>query len=432
MPFTPATASSAKNAAFAAACARQGVASSARPSRPSSPFATRPRARRLAEGRRLRFWPAPTGPVDIEGAGAFQRSLPAPGAVMVKAVSGGGGRGTAPGDGHRRPGRGRASQRIRGRGRVRRRPGLRRGTARALPCNIEVQTLGDGTGAVTQLGERDCSIQRRNQKIIEVTPSPRLARHVREALLAHAVRLGESVRYAGSAPWSFSSAASASRSLRSTRACRLSTRSRKRSPASISCAPQLRLAAGATLAEHGLGQGEAPPPRRCRAAGPGQSGDHPPLRQHDAVRRHPHRARTAVRTRRAGRRRRRTSGTKPACATTLLLAKVIVHDRTAEFATLAARAHRALSECRVDGVDTNLDLLAAIVGHPAFQRGEFTTEFLDEHLEIEPVACQASALLRAASPGERRPKPKPKPKPKTVSSTCPTTPPPCAPPRPAP
>ncbi len=61
--------------------------------------------------------------------------------------------------------------------------------------HIEVQIFGDGKGQVIALGERDCSVQRRNQKVIEETPAPGLTDVQREQLLATAVRLGEAVGY---------------------------------------------------------------------------------------------------------------------------------------------------------------------------------------------------------------------------------------------
>lgn len=62
--------------------------------------------------------------------------------------------------------------------------------------HVEVQIFGDGQGRVIALGERDCSLQRRNQKVIEETPAPGLSAAVRQRLHAAAVSLGQSVRYA--------------------------------------------------------------------------------------------------------------------------------------------------------------------------------------------------------------------------------------------
>ncbi len=70
---------------------------------------------------------------------------------------------------------------------------LERFVARAR--HVEVQIFGDGKGRVVALGERDCSLQRRNQKVFEETPAPNLAPGTRQALLDAAVALGQRVAY---------------------------------------------------------------------------------------------------------------------------------------------------------------------------------------------------------------------------------------------
>jgi urea carboxylase len=61
--------------------------------------------------------------------------------------------------------------------------------------HIEVQIFGNGLGEVIALGERDCSVQRRNQKVIEETPAPNITEEVRDALAATAVKLGKAIHY---------------------------------------------------------------------------------------------------------------------------------------------------------------------------------------------------------------------------------------------
>src|SRR3984893_3881740 len=62
--------------------------------------------------------------------------------------------------------------------------------------HIEVQIFGDGKGNVLALGERDCSAQRRHQKVLEATPAPGLTAATREQLYASAILLGKAVHYA--------------------------------------------------------------------------------------------------------------------------------------------------------------------------------------------------------------------------------------------
>src|SRR5258706_169027 len=61
--------------------------------------------------------------------------------------------------------------------------------------HIEVQIFGDGKGGVIALGERDCSLQRRNQKVVEETPAPNILQPLREKLRSAALALGKAVKY---------------------------------------------------------------------------------------------------------------------------------------------------------------------------------------------------------------------------------------------
>ncbi|SFW40272.1 Biotin-requiring enzyme [Pseudomonas sp. NFACC19-2] len=69
--------------------------------------------------------------------------------------------------------------------------------------HIEVQVLGDGSGAVSHLWERDCSLQRRHQKLVEIAPSPDLDAASREAIIASALRLAAEVQYRGIGTFEF-------------------------------------------------------------------------------------------------------------------------------------------------------------------------------------------------------------------------------------
>ena len=95
--------------------------------------------------------------------------------------------------------------------------------------HVEVQLLGDGE-TVIHLGDRDCSVQRRYQKIIEEAPAPRLGERLRDGLRAAAVALGRQLKYQGLGTVEFlvDAEAAPSTSSRSMRASRWSTRLRRR------------------------------------------------------------------------------------------------------------------------------------------------------------------------------------------------------------
>ncbi|MCW0215448.1 MAG: ATP-grasp domain-containing protein [Pseudonocardia sp.] len=158
-------------------------------------FGDKTRARAAAVEHGLPVLPATDGPVDLAGAQAFLESLGPGAAVMVKALAGGGGRGMRPV--HSPDALPEAMERCRseaeqsfGDGRVyveQLLTGAR---------HIEVQVVGDGSAAVA-LGDRDCTLQRRRQKLVEFAPSPWLAEDLRTRLLEMARTLAEGVGYRG-------------------------------------------------------------------------------------------------------------------------------------------------------------------------------------------------------------------------------------------
>ena len=74
---------------------------------------------------------------------------------------------------------------------------------RVRPRHIEVQVLADGQGGVTHLFERECSIQRQNQKVVEIAPSPSLPDGLRQKLLADAIKLIAAADYRSAATVEF-------------------------------------------------------------------------------------------------------------------------------------------------------------------------------------------------------------------------------------
>jgi urea carboxylase len=181
-----------ENAAFAEACEAAGIAFIGPTPDNIRAFGLKHSARALAEAEKVPLAPGTGLLADPEAAVEAAARIGYP--VMLKATAGGGGIGMrvcADADAVRE---GYAAVARLGAGNF----GdaglfLERFVPRAR--HVEVQIFGDGNGKVVALGERDCSLQRRNQKVIEEAPAPHLPDHVRAALTEAAVRLGKAAKY---------------------------------------------------------------------------------------------------------------------------------------------------------------------------------------------------------------------------------------------
>ena len=182
-----------ENPGFAEALQREGVAFIGPAPEHMRAFSLKHTARALAEASGVPLLPGSPLIVDLDDALAHAEEISYP--VMLKSTAGGGGIGlqlcrTA----EELP---RLYETVRRLALANfRDSGLFLEKYVAAARHIEVQIFGDGKGGVIALGERDCSAQRRNQKVIEETPAPNLADEARMALHAAAIRLGQSVDYA--------------------------------------------------------------------------------------------------------------------------------------------------------------------------------------------------------------------------------------------
>lgn len=182
----------AENAGFAEACAAAGIVFIGPTPDNILAFGLKHSARALATEHGIPLAPGTDLLVDVEAAVAAGTAIGFP--VMLKATAGGGGIGM-------RVCRNEAEIRD-GFAAVARLGVANFGDAGVFleryverARHIEVQIFGDGAGRVIALGERDCSLQRRNQKVVEEAPAPNLDPAVRAGLIAAAVRLGEAARY---------------------------------------------------------------------------------------------------------------------------------------------------------------------------------------------------------------------------------------------
>ncbi len=259
--------------------------------------------------------------------------------------------------------------------------------------HIEVQVLADAAGDVVHLYERDCSMQRRFQKVVEIAPAPHLAPEVREALCADAVAYARSIDYRNAGTVEFLVDGTG-------RHVFIEMNPRIQVEHTVTeeitdidlVESQLRIAGGATFDDLGMSQdtihahGFA---LQCRITAEDPANDFRPDTGRIVAFREP-----------GGAGIRLDGGTGFVGAEVSpyfdsLIVKLTC--RAPDFASVLRRSERALAEFRVRGVGTNIAFLQAVLADEDFRDGLVTTNFIDQrpYLTAASVgADRASRLLR--------------------------------------
>jgi acetyl/propionyl-CoA carboxylase alpha subunit len=260
------------------------------------------------------------------------------------------------------------------------------------PRHIEVQIFGDTHGNIVHLLERECSIQRRHQKIVEEAPSVALDEHLRSAICSAAIRAGEAIGYVGAGTVEFLLAPD-----RRFYFLEMNTRLQVEHPVT-ECILGLDLVRLQIL----VAQGHALPPEVWQARPSGHAIE-VRLYAEDPAQGYAPSTGTLHRFRidpSSGLRLESgvADGSKITPYYDSMLAKVIVHAATRDEA--ARRLAATLARAQIHGLRTNRELLVRILGHPPFLAGETDTHFLERHPAAELAAplCDASAeRLHAAA-----------------------------------
>lgn len=258
------------------------------------------------------------------------------------------------------------------------------------PRHIEVQVLADAGGRVVHLYERDCSIQRRNQKLVEVAPSPGLTPAQRAEAGALAVRAAEAIGYENAGTVEFLLADGHFHFMEMNTRIQVEHSITEAVTGVDLVREQLRIAAGLPLA---LKQEEIQPrgwaiQLRINAEDPGREF----LPTSGRIHHYREPGGPGVRV---------DTALYQGCTVTAdfdsLCLKLIVHDE--DWSLVLRRGLRALQELRLDGVITTADYCARVLASEAFRSGRFDTGFVDDHPEllVSPESAPDLAAIVAAA-----------------------------------
>jgi acetyl/propionyl-CoA carboxylase alpha subunit/acetyl-CoA carboxylase carboxyltransferase component len=377
-----------ENANFAQRCVSEGLRFIGPAPATLALFGDKVEARAVAQAQGVPVVPgAPAALASATEAKAMAKTVGYP--VMLKAAAGGGGRGmravAAPADMDE------AFARCQGEAQAAFGDGalfLEKIVPR--PRHIEVQVLGDSDGNVVHLHERDCSVQLRNQKVVEIAPAPNLDDGLRQRIFSDAVKLARAARLQNAATIEFlvDPESGAHFFIECNPRIQVEHTITEQVTGVDLVEAQFHIAAGASLASLGLADQRAvPAPRgfaiQARVVAQG-TGTLSAYREPSGP---------GVRVDSSG-----YLGLAPPPQFDPLLAKLICQSGSAgTFESAVARTQRALDEFHISGVPTNTDQLRAILAHPAFRAGDARTTLLGEAPELADPARAAKAAPSATA-----------------------------------
>ncbi len=257
--------------------------------------------------------------------------------------------------------------------------------------HIEVQVLGDGTGAVSHAWERDCTVQRNHQKLVEIAPAPDLDPALRQHLLDAAVSLAQAVKLRGLCTFEFlldldHPGSSTYYFMEANPRLQVEHTVTEAITGLDLVQAQLLLSQGQTLADLQLQQPDIARPRgsalQARINVERMGPDGRALPAGGTIRAYEPPAGPGIRVDGHGH-----AGMQPHPGFDTLLAKVIVHHPLGFDAALQ-RTRRALAEFRLDGVDHNIAFVQALLAHEDMAAYRVSTRWLQLHV---------AALLQAAA-----------------------------------
>jgi len=384
-----------ENAAFARRCAQAQIAFAGPRPEILDLFGDKIQARALAHRCGVPVLAATAGAASLEQAAEFFLAQGAGASVMVKAVAGGGGRGMRAV--HQLEDLEASYQRCQSEARS----AFGNGDVyveRLMPSarHIEVQILGDRSGEVTHLWERECTIQRRHQKLVEAAPSPGITPALRDRLTDAAIRIAQTVRYDNLGTFEFLVDASGGDDaefafIEANPRLQVEHTVTEEITGVDLVKTQLLLTAGRTLAELGLRRADLPSPRgfaiqlRINAESMAADGTARPSGGKISAFEPPSGPGIRVDT----------------CAHTgyaanprfdSLIAKLIARSSSPDFADVVTKAYRALCEFRIEGVATNVGFLQTLLKHPDFVAHRVHTRFVED--KIAELTADGSAAHR--------------------------------------